>query len=115
MNPWSAKPKFYRLPGRLSKRRRAQRLREIEERCAINELGCWLYPAVRDERFPYIDATGDEGQREQWSARRYVWALKHGEIPDRGILLGACPYTACVLPDHQALWVPPLQLDWLGA
>lgn len=110
-NPFSAKPRLRIVPARY---RDAERLQAIQERCVTNELGCWLFLHLRDEQFPYIDLRGDEGEREQWSARRYAWALKNGDIPERGIIVGKCLYTACVNPDHQALWVPPLQLDWVG-
>lgn len=112
--PWSAHPTLFRIPERLDAGRRREHLEEIQARCTINDMGCWLYPAVREEGYPYIDVTGDCGNREQWSARRYVWALTNGDIPQGGIIIGCCPYTACVLPGHQALWVPPQQLDWVG-
>lgn len=112
-NPYSARPRLFSLPNRLSDKRRKALLAEIERRCAKNDLGCWLFPALRDG-FPYVDVVNDKGEREQWAGRRFVWVLANGPIPDRGILLGACPFTACVLTGHQALWVPPLQLDWVG-
>src|SRR5687767_5642756 len=114
MNPFSARPRLRVLPTKVEQVRQ-DRLAEVQSECSTNGLGCWLYHRIREEAFPYIDLKGNQGEREQWSARRYVWALKHGEIPERGILLGGCPYTACVNPDHQALWVPPVQLDWVGA
>jgi hypothetical protein len=114
-NPWSARPRLFALPHRLSADRRREHLREIEARCTKTPAGCWLYLAVRDEGYPYIDLVGDDGRREQWSARRYAWALAKGDIPDGGIILGACPPKACVLPEHQWLWVPPRQLELLSA
>jgi hypothetical protein len=112
--PWSAIPRLRVIPGRLGGARRREHLREIEARCEKSAHGCWLYPAVRDESYPYLDVTGDDGGREQWSARRYVWALVNGDIPEGGIILGRCPPKACVLPEHQWLWVPPRQLQLLG-
>lgn len=113
-NPFSARPRLRVLPARVRKRN-ADLLLKVQANCVTNELGCWLFPNIRDESFPYIDITSDQGEREQWSARRYAWTLVHGDIPERGVLLGGCPFTACVNPDHQALWVPPVQLDWVGA
>lgn len=112
MNPFSAKPRLRRLPARY--RDSQDRLLAIQRQCSTNECGCWLFPRVRDEAFPYIDLRNDDGEREQWSARRHTWTLKNGDIPERGLIIGMCLYTACVNPDHQALWVPPLQLDWVG-
>lgn len=109
--PWSARPTLFSVPSRLSSARRREHLLEIQDRCIVTLSGCWLYPAVRDEGYPYIDVTGDDGEREQWSARRYVWALVNGDIPEGGIILGNCPPKACVNPEHQWLWVPPRQFD----
>lgn len=111
-NPFSARPRLRIVPARIGAPEK--RLLKEQARCTTNEQGCWLYPAIRDEAYPYVTFAGDDGQIEQWSARRFVWALKHGEIPERGIILGFCPFTACVNPDHQALWVPPVQLDWVA-
>lgn len=113
--PWSARPRLRRIPGRLSTTHRHIQLAAVEQRCTHTETGCWLYPAIRDEAYPYIDLVGDDGRREQWSARRFVWALANGDIPEGGIILGKCHFKACVLPEHQELWVPPKQFDLLGA
>lgn len=113
-NPWSAKPRLRSIPSRIDAAKRKKLYRRIKNKCARNELGCWIYPSVRDEAYPYLSITGDDGSSEQWSARRFVWALRHGDIPERGIIIGCCPYPQCVNPGHQALWVPPLQMDWVG-
>lgn len=111
--PWSARPTLFCIPSRLSAARRREHLLEIEDRCIITLSGCWLYPALR-EGYPYIDVTGDDGEREQWAARRYVWGLVNGDIPEGGIILGNCPPKACVNEAHQWLWVPPKQFDLFG-
>lgn len=67
--PWSARPTLFLIPSRLGAVRRREHLLEIEARCEKTTTGCWLYPAVREEGYPYIDVTGDDGGREQWSAR----------------------------------------------
>jgi hypothetical protein len=112
--PWTSTAVLRCVPSRLSTERRRRHLFKIVARCATTAAGCWLYPAVRDETYPYLDVTGDNGERQQWSARRYVWALVNGDIPEGGIMLGRCQSRACVWPGHQWLWVPPKQLQLLG-
>lgn len=115
MRPFSAVPRLRILPNRLCDITRAERLRRIQARCIRLPSGCLLYPAVRDEGYPYIDLQGDDHDRQQWSARRLVWALVNGPLPERGILLRRCVPRNCVTPSHQVLWVPPEQIDWVSS
>lgn len=112
--PWSARPRLRIVPGSPEVRIRQAMLAEVESACAISQEGCWVYPTVRDGAYPYIDLRGSEGERLQWSARRYAWALANGDIPEDGVIMGNCALKACVRPDHQWLWVPPKQFDLLG-
>lgn len=114
MTPFSAIPHLRILPDRLDTEARAERLKCIQQRCVQLPSGCLLYPAVRDEGYPYIDLQGDDHDRQQWAARRLVWALERGSLPERAILLRKCVPKNCVTPAHQTLWVPPEQIDWIG-
>lgn len=109
--PWAAKPRLRIIPGSPD---RAVELAAVEDRCVKNPDDCWLYPKVRDGAYPYFDLRREGHPREQWSARRYAWALANGDIPEEGIIMGGCALKACVNPEHQWLWVPPKQFDLLS-
>lgn len=104
--PWSARATLFALPKRLTPLMRRERFERIRLRCEHTSDGCWLYPAVRNNDDPFIDVQNDAGKREQWSARRFVWALVNGDIPLDGVLHRGCSKNNCVFPGHQRLWAP---------
>lgn len=110
--PFSARPRLRIVPRRLTAEQRQRRLARIEGRSTKTATGCWLYPSVRNYLDPYVDIVNDHGRREQWTMRRYVWALTNGDIPDGAIVVRRCRPRNCVAPGHPTLWH---QVDWVGS
>ena len=63
--------------------------------------GCWLWNGVRGLdgicglHFDVVD-----GKKVIMTAHRYMWILKHGEIPDDVVVRQSCGNGLCVNPEH---------------
>lgn len=66
--------------------------------------GCWLWTGPRglDGKVGVCWVFVD-GRRTYMTAHRYMWILKHGEIPDDGVVRQSCGNGLCVNPAHLEL------------
>ena len=66
-----------------------------------SEGGCWLWKGIRGLdgicglHFDVVD-----GKKVIMTAHRYMWILKHGEIPDDVVVRQSCGNGLCVNPEH---------------